>query len=73
MISIKQTIYDALVKKYEAEILQSEATLSIYFSNPVGIGEHPQIIDEIDKLISKLDESKGKLETITEFYSKMTT
>ena len=39
-------LYKALVKKYEYEISAAEATLNIYFTNSVGIGEHPQQLDE---------------------------
>jgi len=44
----------ALKKRYEAQIAESEATLEIYLSNSVGIGEHPQHIDEMDKLFDKI-------------------
>jgi hypothetical protein len=34
-------LYRALEAKYKAQIAEAEATLSIYFHNSVGIGEHP--------------------------------
>ena len=54
----------ALKKRYEAQIAESEATLEIYLSNSVGIGEHPQHLDEMDKLFEKIAAAKEKLETI---------
>jgi hypothetical protein len=53
-----------LVKKYEAEMAEAEAELLIYLSNPVGIGEHPQHIEEMDKFVEKLANAKDKLETL---------
>ena len=50
---MRQLILEALEKKYEAQIAEAEATLKIYLENSVGIGEHPQHIDESDKLIEK--------------------
>ena len=44
-MKIAESMYKALVKKYEAEIAEAEATLLIYFNNPVGIGEHPQHLE----------------------------
>ena len=41
---ISQKMYDALCSKYTSQMLESEASLMVYFSNPVGIGEHPQHI-----------------------------
>jgi len=61
---VREILIDALVKKYKAEIAENKATLNIYLTNPVGIGEHPQHIEEIDKLITKIADAKDKLETI---------
>ena len=59
-------LYRALEAKYEAQIAEAEATLSIYFTNSVGIGEHPQHLEEMDKLVSQLADAKDKLETLKE-------
>jgi hypothetical protein len=58
---------NALTLKYESEIAEDEATLLIYFSNPVAIGEHPQHLEEMDKFVEQLANAKDKLETLTEF------
>ena len=55
---------EALKKRYEAQIAESEATLEIYLSNSVGIGEHPQHIEELDKLFGKIAEAEDKLKVI---------
>ena len=41
-MSFAKAILDALDKKYDAEIADGDATIKIYLTNPVGIGEHPQ-------------------------------
>ena len=63
-MTIAEKLYSALVKKYEAEMAEAEAELLIYLSNPVGIGEHPQHIEEMDKFVEKLANAKDKLETL---------
>jgi methylaspartate ammonia-lyase len=65
---ISQKMYDALCSKYTSQMLESEASLMVYFSNPVGIGEHPQHIEEMDKLVEKIANAKDKLQTLEEFY-----
>ena len=55
---------EALKKRYEAQIAESEATLEIYLSNSVGIGEHPQHIDEMDKLFDKISTAREKLKEV---------
>jgi hypothetical protein len=54
----------ALRARYNAERLEALATIEVYMSNSVGIGEHPQIIDELDKLVRKVDEAEGLLKTL---------
>jgi len=55
---------EALKKRYEAQIAEAKVTLKIYLSNSVGIGEHPQHLDEIDKLLGSIAEAKDKLKVI---------
>ena len=65
---ITEKLYKALCAKYEAEALEAEASLLVYFTSPVGIGEHPQHIEEMDKLVEKITNANDKLETIHQFY-----
>ena len=44
------------------------ATIDIYLANSVGIGEHPQHIQEIDKLLSNYCGAKEKLESLIRHY-----
>ena len=58
---------NALRARYEADIAEADATVNIYLNNPVGIGEHPQHLEEVDKLMAKIAEAKDKLESLKEF------
>ena len=55
---------DALRAKYIAMRLEAIATLEIYSKNAVGIGEHPHVIDEMDKLIRTIADTNGYLEAL---------
>ncbi len=57
---------DALRAKYNAQRLEALATLEVYMKNSVGIGEHPQIIEEMDKLVKSIAEANDCLETLNE-------
>ena len=59
-----QLLYEALESKYLAQIAEAKATLAIYFESSVGIGEHPQHLEEMDKLIAQLTEAEDKLESL---------
>ena len=64
---LKDTILQALEDRYNAQISEAEATLKIYLEKPVAIGEHPQHVDEADKLIDKIAQAEEKLEVLKEF------
>ena len=64
---LKRAIIEALEDRYNAQISEADATLKIYFEHSVGIGEHPQHIDEVDKLIEKIANAEEKLKTLKEF------
>ena len=64
---MRRAILDALKAKYEAEIAEADATINIYLENSVGIGEHPQHIDEVNKLVEKIANAKEKLDVLEEF------
>ena len=63
----KKAILQALEDKYQAQTSEAAATLKIYLNNPVGIGEHPQHIEECDKLITKICDAEHKINILKEF------
>ena len=61
---IGKQILDALKKRYQAQVAEGFATINIYLQHPVGIGEHPQHLDEIDKLLGQIKEAEEKISLI---------
>ena len=59
---------DALRAKYQAEKLEAIATLEVYVKNSAGIGEHPQIIEEMAKLVEQVANANDCLETLDEIF-----
>ena len=64
---MKAAILDALEDRYTAQISEADATIKIYLENSVGIGEHPQHLDEIDKQFQKIADAQEKLQAIKDF------
>ena len=61
---MKLKILKALEDKYYAKISEAEATLDIYLTKSVGIGEHPQHIEGADKLVDSIAQNEEKLGVI---------
>ena len=66
-MGIRNALLTALEDKYNAQISESDATIQIYLEKPVGIGEHPQHIEECDKLITKICDAEHKINILKEF------
>ena len=58
--SVGQKLYRALIKRYESKIYESKSVLSVYFMSAVGIGEHSQILEEMDKYLTVIVDSEDK-------------
>ena len=63
-VIMTQQIIDALVARYQAQKLEALSNLNIYLTAAVGVGEHPNIVDECDKLIAKVSEANERIETL---------
>ena len=68
MACIGHQMLNALKSKYESDYKVAEVTLKVYANKPVAIGEHPQHIEEMDKLISKISEAEDNLCTLHLFF-----
>ena len=66
----KQLMYDALITQCKAEKAEAEFTLNNYMMNSVGIGEHPQQVEEAMSALDKLASATDKLENLKAFMEK---
>ena len=57
---IRENLIIALLSKYEGEMAEAKANIEVYLSNPVGIGEHPDIIAALDSQVAKYAEADEK-------------
>ena len=64
---MRRAILEALRARYEAEIAEADATINIYLNNSVGIGEHPQHIEEVDKQLQNISDAQEKLDALEMF------
>lgn len=63
-IKMENLLFEATLRHYEAKEAEAKAILSVYFTNPVGIGEHPDLLAEIKKYVELLDSAQGTIETL---------
>ena len=63
------SIVSALKKKLEGDIAKSKVNISVYLNQSVGIGEHIDIVETVEKELVKLAEAEDKLETLINNFS----
>ena len=68
MSCIKHQMIDALRTKYEGDYKIAHSTLNIYMDKRVAIGEHPQHIEEMDKLVCAMADAQDKLDIVNKVY-----
>ena len=59
---------EALKKRYEAQVAEGIAIVNVYLKHPVGIGEHPQHLEEMDKWIEQMASAQDKLDILEKEY-----
>ena len=66
---MKLNLYNALEKQYQADIEKAKTNILVYLERGVGVAEHDDTIESIDKLIEQLANAEDKLKTLKEnFY-----
>ena len=65
---MKKQIVNALVKKYEGEIAEAKANIEIYMNNPVGIGEHPDVLDAINSQVLKIATAEENIQVLKKHF-----
>ena len=63
------SLFIALKKKLEGDIAIHKTNISIYMNNTMGIGEHIDIVETVDKELVKLCEAEDKLATLIKNFS----
>jgi len=57
-------LLNALRKKYEGEIAVAKANINVYTTNPVGIGDHSDLVAAVDSEVERLSNFTDRLRTL---------
>jgi|TARA_R100001460_G_scaffold97053_1_gene139544 predicted transcriptional regulator len=63
-MSLSKLAIDALLFKYHAEMKDATYVLSNYLNNPVALGEHPDLLAEMDAAVEKYASANERFETL---------
>tara|TARA_Y100001938_G_scaffold133553_2_gene193060 strand:+ start:2736 stop:2969 length:234 start_codon:yes stop_codon:yes gene_type:complete len=66
MENLSDTLLKAAILKCQAEVEAAKATIALYTTSPVGVGEHPDIVEEILKAAENGAAAQEKLDFLSE-------
>lgn len=64
------TLIEAFKKHAEGHIAKHVANVEVYLNNPVGVGEHPDIMEAIESEMKLIAEYDDMLEMTEKYFSK---
>ena len=62
---MKAYILEAVMSHYTAERDKALANIKIHINNPVGVGEHPKIVEDVIELVHKASEAEDAINMLT--------
>ena len=67
---MREMILQALKSKISGQRNGHIANIEAMMSNPVGIGDHPTIVETIEKELGALEHENGKLNNLVRFFER---
>ena len=67
---IAYSLGQSLEQKYKAEIMAARSTMLIYFTSPVGIGEHSNIVEALEGELDMIAKYQDQIDIINKYFKK---
>ena len=69
-MELKVRIYQAVKGHYTAERDKAIANIRIHVENPVGVGEHPKIVEDVIALVHQASEADDSLMMLDKIFEQ---
>ena len=66
---LRKDILEALITEAQGKIIKARMNVEIYLHNPVGIGEHPDVLAAIQDQLDVIAHESERVEVITKYFS----
>ncbi len=67
--NLRVKMLDALVADAQGNIAKAKANVEVYLHNPVGIGEHPDVLGAIQEQLDIIAHEEERIEVIQKHFS----
>ena len=65
---MRDKIIKALLAHAKGDIEKHKANVEVYLTNPVGVGEHPDIIEAVEKELDLIAQYDDQLEMMNKYF-----
>jgi len=67
---MRELIINALKTKLVGQMNSHIANIEVMITNPVGVGDHPTIVDTVEKELGALEHANGKLNVLVKYLER---
>tara|TARA_B100000900_G_scaffold404365_1_gene412658 strand:- start:419 stop:646 length:228 start_codon:yes stop_codon:yes gene_type:complete len=67
---LRADIIDALVQDATGNIKKAKMNIEVYLHNPVGIGEHPDVLGAIQEQLDIIAHEEERIEVLSKYFSE---
>lgn len=68
---MKTSMLKSLRKKYEAEMESAMCNIEVYMESPVGIGEHPDLVESVESQVTRWMEAEEMIAALDKIMEKV--
>ena len=68
--NMRNMIIDGLIAHAEGHITKHKANIEVYLKNPVGVGEHPDILEAIEKELTVIAQYHDQIEVLEKYIKR---
>lgn len=66
--TLREQMINAALKHAEAHIEKHRMNVEIYLTNPVGVGEHSEVMDEIEKQLDEMARYQDHVDILESYF-----
>ena len=67
---MREQIIKALLAHAQGDIAKHRANVEVYLTNPVGIGEHSNIVEAIEEELNMIAKYQDQIDVINKYFKK---
>ena len=66
--SLRKDILEALITEAQGKIIKARMNVEVYLHNPVGIGEHPDVLASIQDQLDVIAHEEERIQVLTKYF-----